>query len=163
MSEAAKVVRKKFKAKLESRGPGGGWTSLTVPFKVEEVFGTRARVAVKSTINGVPFRTSIMPESDGTHSMMVNKTMQQAANVKPGDTVTVLMELDSKPRVVSIPADLKKAFVNTKSAAAAFKELSYSRQKEFVDWVDSAKKEETRRRRVEQTISMLWERKRLKT
>jgi uncharacterized protein YdeI (YjbR/CyaY-like superfamily) len=95
--------------------------------------------------------------------MMVNKTMQKAANAKLGDTVTVLMELDSKPRIVSVPADLKKAFVNAKSAAAAFKELSYSRQKEFVDWIESAKKEETRRRRVEQTISMLREGKRLKT
>jgi uncharacterized protein YdeI (YjbR/CyaY-like superfamily) len=79
------------------------------------------------------------------------------------DSVETGSRLSSKPRVVSIPADLRKAFVNAKSAAAAFKELSYSRQKEFVDWIESAKKEETRRRRVEQTISMLQERKRLKT
>lgn len=47
----------KFKAKLKAAGPGGAWTYLAVPFNVEKVFGSKARVAVKGTLNGFAFRS----------------------------------------------------------------------------------------------------------
>jgi hypothetical protein len=67
------MARKEFTAQLEAVGPNGAWTFMTVPFNVEEVFGSKARVAVAGTINGFPFHSSLMPNGDGTHCMMVNK------------------------------------------------------------------------------------------
>ena len=100
----------KFKAELIGRGPGGAWVFLPIPFNVEKVFGTKARVAVKGTMNGFPFRNSLMPEGDGTHSMMVSKELRKGAQAEIGDTVKVEMELDTAARVVAVPADLKSAF-----------------------------------------------------
>ena len=73
------MAMKRFKGRLIPRGPGGAWTFLAIPFSVEEAFGSRARVAVSGTLNGFAFRNSLMPEGDGTHSMMVNKALQAGA------------------------------------------------------------------------------------
>ncbi len=47
-------MKKTFRGKLVGRGPGGAWTSLMIPFSEEKVFGTKARLAVRGTVNGVP-------------------------------------------------------------------------------------------------------------
>lgn len=146
-------MKQSFEAKLIALGPGGSWTQMNVPFNVEQVFGTRARLAVRGTINGFAFRSSILPRGDGTHYMAVNKEMQQGAGAAPGDTVQVILEPDTAKRTVEVPADLKKALTGT--AKAAFAGLSYSHQKEFVDWIEQAKKPETRARRIEKTLEKL--------
>ena len=81
-----------FKVKLEGKeGSSVAW--LNAPFDVEKLFGTRARVPVRGTINGFPFRTSLMPMG-GCHGMAVNKTMRDGAGVAAGDTVSIVMERD---------------------------------------------------------------------
>src|SRR5438067_1313986 len=84
--------RQKFRVKLfgvrgmESAG-------LKPPFDVPEVFGTKARVPVKGTINGFAFRSSLMNMGSG-HCMVVNEALRAGAKCKAGDTVTVVMERD---------------------------------------------------------------------
>ncbi|HEY3313883.1 MAG TPA: DUF1905 domain-containing protein [Bacillota bacterium] len=73
------MSKREFQAKLQRQGDVGTWTILVVPFNVAEAFGTKARVAVKGTINGQPYRGSVMPFGDGTHYMVVNKTTRDAA------------------------------------------------------------------------------------
>lgn len=148
-------MKKTFQAKLVGRGPGGAWTFLPVPFNVEKVFGSKARVAVKGTMNGFPFRNSLMPEGNGTHSMMVNKALQSGATAKAGDTVKVVMEPDTAPRTVAVPPDLKRALAGNKRALAFFGGLAYSHKKAYVDWISGAKQKETRVRRIRKAIPML--------
>jgi len=145
----------KFKAKLDAVGPGGSWTFMTVPFSVEKLYGTRARAAVKGTLNGFAFRSSIMPMGDGTHSMMVNKQMQRGAGAQPGQMVAVVMEQDTAPRTVTVPPELKKALARNQAARNFFDKLAYSHQKEYVSYITEAKKPGTRARRVEKTVALL--------
>lgn len=156
------MARKEFKVKLEAAGPGGAWTFLTVPFSVEKVFGTKARLAVKGTINGFTFRSSLFPAGNGSHTMMVNKSLQKGAKAGAGDTVKVALEPGTALRTVPVPADLKKVLTQTKEANAAFDKLPYSHRKEYVDWIEDAKKPETRARRVQKAVSRVIEAKRLK-
>jgi len=107
------------------------------------------------TINGFPFRNSLMPEGDGTHSMMVNEELQKGARAGAGDTVAVVIELDATPRTIAIPEDLKALLAKHKPAQTAFSKLAYSHKKEFLDWINGAKKPETRAKRLEKTIEML--------
>jgi uncharacterized protein YdeI (YjbR/CyaY-like superfamily) len=65
------------------------------------------------------------------------------------------VELDVEPRLVEIPPELAKAFKKEKAAAAYFNSLAYSHKREYVGYITEAKKEETRLRRVAQTIEML--------
>jgi len=149
------MAGKTFKSKLVSEGPGGAWTFMKIPFNVEKVWGTRARLSVKGTINGLAFRSSIFPMGNGTHSMMVNKQMQAGAKAKPGDTVKVVMAPDTTPRLVAVPSELKKAFARNKAAQAAFEKMPYSHKKEYVEYIVEAKQAETRARRVAKALPMM--------
>ncbi len=153
------MTMKRFKARLIPRGPGGAGTFLEIPFSVEEAFGSRARVAVSGTLNGFAFRNSLMPEGDGTHSMMVNKALQAGAKAAAGDLVEVTLDVDRSERVIDVPIELKQALAENKAAAAAFETLSYSHRKEFADWIAGAKKEQTRQSRAAKSMPMMLARK----
>jgi uncharacterized protein YdeI (YjbR/CyaY-like superfamily) len=110
---------------------------------------------VRCTINGFTFRSSIFPVGDGTHYMVVNKEARAGANVRAGETVTVTMERDTEPRVITPPAELARALKADEAARAAWDKLSYSHQKEYARAVEEAKRPETRQRRVEQAVVQL--------
>jgi hypothetical protein len=148
-------MKQTFKVKLEAKGPGGAWTFMPIPFDVNEVFGSKARIAVSGKINGFPFRNSLMPEGDSTHSMMVSKEIQAGAKAKAGDVVKVTLEKDGSERRVDTPDDLEKALKKNKTAATLFGALSYSCKKEYVDWITGAKQEATRTNRIAKAVEML--------
>jgi len=129
--------------------------ALRIPPAVTKAFGTKARVAVAGTLNGFAFRTSLWPEGDGTHLMAINKTMQAGAKAKVGDVVEVVMNLDTKERVVDVPPELKQALAKDAKALVAYESFSYSHRKEYADWIASAKRPETKAARVEKAIEML--------
>jgi hypothetical protein len=148
-------VKQTFKAQLTARGPGGAWTFMAVPFDVNEVFGSKARIAVAGTMNGFPFRNSLMPEGDGTHAMMVSKELQAGAKARAGDVVNVTIDKDETERHIAAPADLEKALKKNRKAASVFAALSYSCRKEYVDWITGAKQETTRANRIAKAVEML--------
>jgi hypothetical protein len=144
----------KFKAELQSAGGGGVF--VCVPFDVQEVFGTRARVPVKATIDGEPYCGSLAPMGGG-HMMGVLKAIREKIGKQVGDTVHIVLEQDTEERTVEVPADLQKALNKNKTAKTFFEKLAYTHRKEYVKWIEEAKKEETRARRIEKTIEMLEE------
>ena len=109
---------------------------------------------MRGTINGFPFRTSLMP-MDGCHGMAVNKTMRDGAGVGAGDTVTVVMERDEAERVVEVPPLLKKELANSKAAQSNWKKLSFTNQKEIVVSINGAKQEDSRQRRLAKAVDIL--------
>ena len=142
-----------FVAKLEGKkGSSVAW--LNAPFDVVEIFGTRARVPVRGTINGFPFRTSLMPMG-GCHGMAVNKGMRDGAGVGVGDTVKIVMERDEAERVVEVPPPLKKELAKSKTAQANWLKLAYTHQKEIALSIREAKQEETRVRRLAKAMNIL--------
>jgi hypothetical protein len=148
----------KFKAQLVGRGPGGAWTYLQIPFSVPEIFGRKGQVPVRATINGFTFRNSLMPRA-GVHILGVGKDILASAAASPGDTVHVELALDDAPRTVTLPADLEAALAQSPSTSQLFTALSYSHKKEYVEWIESAKKPETRLKRIEKAIELLAARK----
>jgi len=147
-------MQKKFKTRLENIGPSGAWMHVRIPFDVEKTFGTKARLSVKGTINGFAFQTSIFPDGEGNHTMMVNKTMRNGAKAVGGDIVEMVLEPDAAPRTVEVPADLKTLLTKTKTKDT-FEKLSYSRKKEYVEFIEAAKREETRIARLQKIIEKL--------
>ena len=144
-----------FEATLQAGGEEGAWPIITIPFDVQEVFGSRARVSVKGTINGFPYRSSIFPEGNGTHTLTVNRSMRDGANVKVGDVLNVVMEVDSAPRSVDVPADFKDALSKNKKAREFFETLPPSHKRAYVEAIMEAKKSETRTKRIDHAIEML--------
>ncbi|MBX3063289.1 MAG: DUF1905 domain-containing protein [Anaerolineae bacterium] len=136
-------------------------TYFTVPFNVEQVFGTRGQVKVKGTIDGTPYRTSIQPMGDGTHSMMVTKAILTVIGKAVGDTIRVTMEIDTDERVVITPEDFQLALEENERAKQIYDKFPYSHRKAYVDWIDSAKKEQTRIKRIKQAVVMIVDGKKL--
>jgi hypothetical protein len=62
---------------------------------------------------------------------------------------------DSKTKTIRLPEDLAKAFTKHKQAAKIFDALAYSHRREYVEWIITAKKEETRSKRIEGTLEKL--------
>jgi hypothetical protein len=153
-----KVNPLEFKAELVGRGPSGAWTYLQIPFSVADVFGRKGQVPVKATINGFTFRNSLMPRN-GVHILGVGKDVLAGAGAATGDTVHVNLAFDDAPRTVNVPADLMSALARVPAHAQSFDALSYSHKREFVDWIESAKKPETRASRIEKAIAMIGTRK----
>jgi len=147
-------MKETFEGALIGRGPGNAWVFLPIPAAVAKVFGTKARVPVCGTINGFPFRTSLIPEGDGTHAMPVNKEMQKGARVAVGQSVVVVIEADTAPRSVDVPDDMSRALAKSRHDKI-FGALSYSKRKEFVDWIEQAKRPETRSKRLEAMLVLL--------
>ena len=151
-----------FEAVLDRPDVAGAWTFLRVPFDVQDAFGSRSRVAVKGSVNGVAIRSSLMPQGDGTHILVVNKSVRAQAEADVGDAVRVTLERDNATRTVETPPDLQSALADGGVAPSVFDGMSYSHQKEYVEWIESAKRAETRARRIAKAVSMIRENRRLK-
>jgi Bacteriocin-protection, YdeI or OmpD-Associated/Domain of unknown function (DUF1905) len=133
----------RFEAVLERRGSG---TFVVVPVDVPAVFG-RVRAPVRVTINGHTWRSTIM-RYDERYLLGVSRENRAGAGIAPGDTVTVSLASDDAPRVVVVPADLAAALDGAEGARAAFDAASFTHRREWVEWVEEAKRPETRERRV---------------
>jgi bifunctional DNA-binding transcriptional regulator/antitoxin component of YhaV-PrlF toxin-antitoxin module len=142
-----------FDAEIQSAGGGGAY--VTVPFDVREAFGT-ARPKIVATFDGHPYRGLISPMS-GCSLIVVRKEIRAAIGKQPGDTVRVTVEADAAPREVEVPADLADALAAHPEAGERFGRMSYTHRKEYVAWIEEARKEETRARRVEKAVGMIAE------
>ena len=143
-----------FNVKLEAV-EGSSAAFFVLPKKESAKFGVRGRVPVTGTINGYAFRSSIFPVGDGTHYMALNKAVREGAGVTAGDRVKIVMETDTAPRTVTLPADLKRALSKSKAARTHFDKLSYTHRKEYAQWIAAAKRPETRARRLGQVLARL--------
>src|ERR1700691_859355 len=143
----------RFTAKIDGK-EAGVVAAITPPVDVPEYFGTRARVPIRGTINGYPFRSSLMPMG-GCHMMPVNQTLCRGAGVKPGDTVDVVMERDEEERTVDAPPVLNKELAKNKAAQTNWEKLSFSHKKEMALAIAGTKQEETRTRRLGKIMQIL--------
>ena len=134
---------------------------IDIPLDVAKIFGTRGQVKVSVTIDGEPYRGSIAPMGTGCHSLIIRKDIRQKIGKHHGEAVHVVLRKDNTPRTVTVPADLQEALAGDAPIAAHFASLSYTHRKEFVQWIESAKRAETRQRRIAKAMSMLRDRKTL--
>src|SRR5436190_21411321 len=126
---------------------------IPVPFDPKPVFG-QVRAPVKVTVNGYTYRSTIAAMG-GTVCIPLRKSNREAAGLEGNETVKVRLDLDTDKREVKPPADLAKALKSSPALWKHWQELSYSHQREHVDFVEQAKKLETRIRRIERVIEMI--------
>jgi hypothetical protein len=142
----------KFKAKIEDTFSGGAY--VLFPYDVQEEFGTKGRVPVKATFNGVAYSGSLVKYGAPQHMLCVLKSIRDEIGKGPGDTIEVVVWKDEAERVVAILAPFK-ALLKKEGLLAGFEKLSYTHRKEYVRWIEEAKKEETRQNRMAKAVAML--------
>jgi Bacteriocin-protection, YdeI or OmpD-Associated/Domain of unknown function (DUF1905) len=127
-------------------------TGIQVPDDVVEAMNAGKRPPVVVTLGGYTYRTTVAPYS-GSFWIPLAAEHREAAGVAAEQEVDVTIELDAAPREVPLPDDLSAAM--DEAARAAFDALAFSHRKEWVRWVEEAKKPETRTSRIEKTVESL--------
>ncbi len=141
-----------FTAPIQNAGGGGAF--VEIPFDVEAAFGSK-KPKIKAMIEGVPYRGTLVRMGTECHLLLILKGIREQIGKTFGDEIKITVEADTEPRVVDLPAELKKAFKIEKEAKAVFNKLAYTHQREYVMLINEAKREETRQTRIIKTIEML--------
>lgn len=149
----------RFRARIQAHEGGGAY--VTVPMDVEKVFGKK-RVPVRATFDGEAYRGSVVRMGGPDHVLVVLKEIRRKIGKEPGDEVEVTLRKDEEPRAVEVPADLRDALRANPQAAGFFDQLAYSHQREYVQWIDDAKREPTRQRRIARAVEALRDGQRLR-
>jgi hypothetical protein len=129
-------------------------TGLRVPDEIVAGLGSGKRPAVRVTLNGYTYRSTIAPMG-GEYLIPVSAEVRQNAGVAAGDEVEVDIELDTAPREVVVPPDFALALEQNPGARQAFAALSYSNQRRHLLSIEGAKTDDTRQRRIVKAISEL--------
>lgn len=128
-------------------------TGIEVPAEVVTALGPRKNPAVKVTLNGYAYRTTVATMG-GRFMVPLSAENRTAAGLKGDETLSVTIEIDAEPRTFEPPADLKSA-LDAAGLSGRFQTCSPSRQKEYVRQVEGAKASETRRRRIAKILEEL--------
>ena len=131
-------------------------TGIRIPDEVVDALGAGKRPAVTVTINGFTYRNTVAVMG-GEYWVGVSAENRAGAGVAGGDEVDVDIELDTAPRVVTVPDDFAAALDGEPKARATFDGLSYSNKSWHVLQVTGAKTDETRQRRIARSVSSLKE------
>ena len=142
----------KFNARIEAANGGGA--CVFFPYDVEKEFGTRGRVPVKATFDGVPYTGSMIKYGAPQHMLGILKNIREQIGKGPGDVVEVTIEKDETERTVAVPPAFEEQLKNQK-VWKAFDALSYTHKREYVRWVTEAKRQETRAKRIAKSVEML--------
>jgi hypothetical protein len=128
------------------------------PFDVKEVFGAK-RVKVKATFDGAEYRGSLV-SMGGCYMLGMTQEIRSKIGKSFGDEVQVTIEKDEEERTIEVPDDLMEALKANEKAHSFFEKLSFTGKKEYVNWINDAKKAETRHTRIGKAIEQLAEGKR---
>lgn len=148
----------KFKAFIQKH-PSLNAGYIEFPYDVRKEFGVQGQVKVKATFDGYEYRGSLVKMGRHCHWIGITQKIRDVIGKHPGDNITVTIERDMEKRSVVAPADPVRQLKKNENLLHYFKSLSYTYQKEYVQWIEEAKKPETRKRRIDKSLQMLAEQK----
>ncbi len=148
-----------LRPKLEDGGAKRvSWTFLVLPMQASSALRSRGQVTVEGTFNGAAFQATLQPDGQGGHWLKVEPRLRQAAKAKVGDAITLEFaalppEREPEPEA---PADLRAALAGaSKGAKEAWSDITPLARRDWIHWITSAKRAETRARRITNACDML--------
>ena len=133
----------------------GSWIILDIPKDVSAQLPSRGQTMVEGTFNGVEFKTPLEPDGNWSHWFSPDEKLLRAANAKVGDTVSVSMTPTKDWPEPDVPADIQKAIKNHAEASAMWEKITPMARWEWVRWIRSTGKDETRKKRIEVACSKM--------
>jgi hypothetical protein len=132
------------------------WTILRLPEKASEKLPSRGQVAVQGTIDGHEFQTVLEPDGCSGHWMRVDEKLQQTAAIGAGDTATLEIEPTGDWPEPDVPQDFETALAAApQKIQDLWNDITPMARWEWVRWVNATKNPDTRRRRVEVSMSKM--------
>lgn len=142
----------KFNAKIQPGGGGGAF--VLFPYVVEKEFGSKGKIPVNVTFDGVPDRGALIKYGFPEHMLGVPKAIRTQIGKGPGDTIAIELWKDQEERTLEVPEDLA-TLLRKEGLFSSFEQMTYTHRREYCRWIMEAKKEETRQRRLDKTVDML--------
>lgn|GEM_PF-784929 len=137
-------------------GKHASWTFLVLPAEASARLPSRGQVAAAGTLNGARFRVTLEPDGGGGHWMKVSRALRLAAGAEAGDAVHVSLKPAAEEPEPKVPADMRRALAAAGAAVrAAWSDITPAARRDFVHWVTSPKRTETRTKRIVVTCDML--------
>jgi uncharacterized protein YdeI (YjbR/CyaY-like superfamily) len=110
---------------------------------------------VAATVNGVPYRSRLAVYGGRTY-LGLNREIREATGIKAGDEIEIVLRRDDEPRTIRVPEELVAALTCAEpEVRARFDGLAFTHRREYAQWVEEAKRAETRARRADKAIEML--------
>jgi Domain of unknown function (DUF1905)/Bacteriocin-protection, YdeI or OmpD-Associated len=148
-------MKQSFKVTLQSMNFMMPITIVPIPFDVEKTFGTKNRLDVKGTIDGLPIQRTLLSSGDGTHYLMLNAAMRKAIGKGEGDEVFVEIEPDNTYKIVEMPDYFLMELEENEVAKIEFKRTSPSNKRWMQQFLTEGKSMETKANRVLKVLDML--------
>ena len=148
-----------FTAKLfrpKATGEAVSWTFLTLPKDASAKLPSRGMASVEGTLNGVPFQATLDPDGQGGHWLKVDQKLRETADVEAGELVTLEIAPVAVEPEPEVPDDLWKALAAAPpKASETWSDITTLARRDWIHWITSGKRAETRAKRIDVAISKL--------
>jgi hypothetical protein len=152
------TLKIRFNAKLlrpARSAKSGSWSFLVLPKTASAKLPTRGMTTVQGSINGFPFMATLEPDGQKSHWLKISSKLREAAGAEFGDVVPLeIMPVEKEPEP-RVPADLQKALAAAPKAKASWSDITTIARRDWIQWITSAKRPETRARRIGNSCDML--------
>lgn len=155
MAQTRDTIR--FNASLQrpAQPANATWTFLVLPASASAQLPSRSMVTVHGTLAGQAFQATLEPDGEGSHWLKVDKRLREAAGVAAGDQVALaIAPVDQEPEP-TVPSDLRQALKASPEALAVWKDITPVARRDWIHWITSGKKAETRIKRIATACDML--------
>lgn len=148
-----------FSAKLFRPGgadKGASWAFLNLPDDASQKLPVRSMVSVEGTFNGHPFQTTLIPDGQGGHWMKVDEKLREATGAQIGHVIEAEIAPAAKEPEPEVPEDVLQALATAgEKAKETWAAITPMARRDWVFWVVSGKKAETRLKRIGVAMSKL--------
>ena len=132
------------------------WTFLILPQAASAKLPSRGQTTVVGTINGSPLQATLEPDGKGGHWLKLDRTVSEAVGAEAGDVVTLEVAPVAVEPEPMVPADLRKALATAPpKAREAWSDITPAARRDFIHWIVSGKRAETRALRIDKACDML--------
>lgn len=148
---AKDIAKIRFAAKLlrPAEPKNAAWSFLVLPKAASAKLPARSMVTVDGTLGGAPFQATLEPDGAGSHWLKVEKKLREVAGAEIGAMVGLEIApvaIEPEPK---LPADLRKALAADAAARATWKDITPVARRDWIHWITSGKKAETRAKRID--------------
>ncbi len=155
MTASSTLIRCSTRLLRPAEPKRAAWTFLILPPDASAKLPSRGMVPVEGTLNGSPFRATLSPDGKKSHWMKVEKKLRLSAGAEAGDEVKLELSPSADQPEPDVPAELRSALKADAKAYATWNDITPAARRDWVQWIESAKKEDTRVRRIDGACNML--------
>ncbi len=150
------MQKKQFTIRCQAKPhPEGSYLLLSLPPSASKLLPSKGMVFVNGNLNHIPFSAVLEPNGQGGHWFKPKISLLKKSGAKEGKTLTLELEPDKNWPEPKMPADLKKALAQNRSAHAVWQDITPMARWDWIRWITSAKQPSTRQRRVMVACSKL--------